>query len=379
MRRILHMTRKEFIQGFQDPRMIAILFLAPLLQTFLFGYAVTTDVTNIEIGIMDQDASSNSRALIEAVMNSGYFVSTGMLRSDADIERALMRGTADVVLVIPAGFADDLAAGRSAPLQILLDGAESNSANVAVGYLSKIFVAQSSQFVDRRVEQLIIKSGGARRTVPLVEAEMRFRFNPELKSAWYMVPGILGMIMLVITMMMTSMAITREREVGTMEQLMVTPIKPYQLLAGKMLPFALVGLVDVTLILALATGHFGLPLVGSIPLLYLASIVFLFTTLGMGLYISTISHTQQQALFVSFLVLLPAILLSGFMFPIDNMPESVQYLTYLNPLRYFLVIVRGVILKGNGWAVLAPQFGMLFALGAALFGLASLRFNKTVQ
>ena len=160
---------------------------------------------------------------------------------------------------------------------------------------------------------------------------------------------------------------------------MVTPIKPYQLLAGKMLPFALVGLVDVTLILALATGHFGLPLVGSIPLLYLASIVFLFTTLGMGLYISTISHTQQQALFVSFLVLLPAILLSGFMFPIDNMPESVQYLTYLNPLRYFLVIVRGVILKGNGWAVLAPQFGMLFALGAALFGLASLRFNKTVQ
>ncbi len=378
MGRILHMARKEFIQIFQDPRMVAILFLVPMIQTFLFGYAVTTDVTNINIAFVDQSGGNESRALIDAVLHSGYFVSAGALTSDEQIETALVGGQADMVLVIPSSFADDLARGRTASVQLLLDGAESNSANVGAGYLSKIFAAQGARFIERRLDQLAVKTGGARRPVPIVNAETRFRFNPELKSAWYMVPGILGMILLVITMLMTSLAITREREVGTMEQLIVTPIKPWQLLAGKMLPFALAGLVDVTLILALATGHFGLPIVGSIGLLYFASAVFLFTALGMGLLISTISQTQQQAMFVSFLVLMPAILLSGFMFPIENMPEPVQYMTYANPLRPFLVIVRGIFLKGNGWAELAPQFAILFGLGVAVFTIASLRFNKTV-
>jgi drug efflux transport system permease protein len=377
--RILHMARKEFIQVFQDPRMVAILFVAPLIQTFLFGYAVTTDVRNVGIAIMDRNLTSESRLLTEAVLNSGYFNLIETPLSDNDIERALVSGEADVVLVVPDTYADDLAHGRTATVQLLLDGAESNSANVAAGYLGKILAAQGAGFIERRLDQLAAKTGGARRAPPIIEAETRFRFNPELKSAWYMVPGILGMIMLVITMLMTSLAITREREVGTMEQLIVTPIRPYELLAGKMLPFALIGLVDVTLILLIAVGHFGLPIVGSIGLLYLATAVFLFTTLGMGLLISTVSQTQQQALFVGFLVMMPAILLSGFMFPLDNMPIEAQYLTYANPLRYYLVIVRGVILKGNGWAELAPQFGMMFALGLAVFGIASMRFNKTVQ
>lgn len=379
MLRILHMARKEFIQVFQDRRMVAILFVAPVLQLFLFGYAITTDVRNIDLGVMDLDDSSASRELTRAVLNSGYFVFAGRLDGDEAIAGALVHGDADVVLVVPHGFGNDLARGQTATVQVLLDGSESNSANLAVGYLGKILLSYGDVALERRAALLSARLGGRPLSLPIVNAETRYRFNPELKSSWFMVPGVLGMIMMIITMLMTSLAITREREIGTMEQLIVTPIQPWQLLAGKMLPFALIGLVDVTLILLAAMGHFGLPLRGSLALLYLAAGVFLFTTLGLGLFISTISHTQQQAMFTSILIMMPAVLLSGFMFPIDNMPRSIQYLTYANPLRYFLIIVRNVILKGCGWNVLAPQFGMLFLLGLILFALASLRFRKTIQ
>ena len=379
MLRILHMARKEFIQVFQDRRMVAILFVAPVLQLFLFGYAITTDVRNIDLGVMDLDDSSASRELTRAVLNSGYFVFAGQLDGDEAIAGALVHGDADVVLVVPHGFGNDLARGQTATVQVLLDGSESNSANLAVGYLGKILLSYGDVALERRAALLSARLGGRPLSLPIVNAETRYRFNPELKSSWFMVPGVLGMIMMIITMLMTSLAITREREIGTMEQLIVTPIQPWQLLAGKMLPFALIGLVDVTLILLAAMGHFGLPLRGSLALLYLAAGVFLFTTLGLGLFISTISHTQQQAMFTSILIMMPAVLLSGFMFPIDNMPRSIQYLTYANPLRYFLIIVRNVILKGCGWNVLAPQFGMLFLLGLILFALASLRFRKTIQ
>ncbi|NLH48434.1 MAG: ABC transporter permease [Myxococcales bacterium] len=373
------MARKEFIQVFQDRRMVAILFVAPVLQLFLFGYAITTDVRNIDLGVMDLDDSSASRELTRAVLNSGYFVFAGQLDGDEAIAGALVHGDADVVLVVPHGFGNDLARGQTATVQVLLDGSESNSANLAVGYLGKILLSYGDVALERRAALLSARLGGRPLSLPIVNAETRYRFNPELKSSWFMVPGVLGMIMMIITMLMTSLAITREREIGTMEQLIVTPIQPWQLLAGKMLPFALIGLVDVTLILLAAMGHFGLPLRGSLALLYLAAGVFLFTTLGLGLFISTISHTQQQAMFTSILIMMPAVLLSGFMFPIDNMPRSIQYLTYANPLRYFLIIVRNVILKGCGWNVLAPQFGMLFLLGLILFALASLRFRKTIQ
>jgi ABC-2 type transport system permease protein len=301
------------------------------------------------------------------------------LTSDEEISGALVHGGADVVLVVPHDFGNDLARGQTAKVQILLDGSESNSTALAVGYLGKILASFGDVALEKRTAALSAKLGGRAVSLPLVNAEIRFRFNPELLSAWYMVPGVLGMILMIVTMLMTSLAITREREIGTMEQLIVTPIRPWELLAGKMLPFALVGLVDVTLILLVAMGHFGLPMRGSLALLYLAAGVFLFTTLGMGLFLSTISHTQQQAMFSSFLFMMPAILLSGFMFPIDNMPVAIQYLTYANPLRYFLYIVRAVILKGCGWNVLAPQYAMMFLLGVILFGIASLRFRKTIQ
>jgi ABC-2 type transport system permease protein len=379
MGRIIHVARKEFIQAFRDPRMFVIIFIAPIFQLFLFGYAVTTDVKNITIAVMDRDRSHASRELVRSVLNSGYFTFVGEVDSDDEIAGALVDTRADVVLVFPERFADRLDRGESAPLQVLMDGAESNSSGVAMGYLQKILVTYGRGEIDKRMDRLVGLTGSAKRPEPWVNPEIRYQYNPELKSSWYMVPGVLALILLVITMILTSLAITREREIGTMEQLVVTPIKPWQLLAGKMIPFAIIGMVDVTLILVVAAGHFGLPMVGSLGLLYFATSIFLFTTLGLGLLISTLSHTQQQAVFLSLMVMQTFILLSGLMFPISNMPEPAQWLTYANPLRYFLVIVRGVILKGNGLFILAPQFFMLFSLGAVVFSLALARFHKTID
>jgi len=377
MGRIVHMVRKEFIQVFRDPRMLGFLFIAPIFQLFLFGYAITTDVRNIRLGIQDRDRSEASRDLARSVIQSGYFTRAEEIRSDEQLGRALVAGRVDMVLVFPEDFARKLDRGETARLQILADGAESNSAGIGVGYLQKILTDLNTRLLEERVARAGVRGSPAGGLSPPVVAQTRYLYNPELKSSFYMVPGVLAMILLVITMLMTSLAITREREIGTMEQLVVTPIKPWQLLAGKMIPFAIVGFVDVNLILVTAVGHFRLPMEGSLGLLYLASVFFLFTTLGMGLLISTVSSTQQQAIFVSLMVMMPAILLSGLMFPIPNMPEPVQWLTYANPLRYFLVIVRGIILKGNGLGVLAPQFFMLFALGAVVFALAVARFRKT--
>lgn len=378
MGRILHITRKEFIQTFRDPRLVVIIFIAPIVQLFIFGYAVTTDVKNITVAVMDLDHSRPGRDLQRSLFHSGYFVDAGRLDSDEDVEAALVRGLADVVLVIPKGFADKLARGETAPIQVLLDGTDSNSIAVGMGYLGKVLASYTQREIDGRLVRLKALTGMGIEPRPIVTPEVRYRYNPELKSSFYMVPGVLVMILMIITMMLTSMAITREREVGTMEQIVVTPIKPWQLLAGKMLPFALVGLVDVTLILLVGVVHFHLPMVGSVALLYLASAIFLFTTLGMGLLISTLANTQQQAIFVTFLFMLPALMISGFMFPIANMPEPIQWLTYANPMRYFLIIVRGVILKGNGLLILAPQFAAMFALGVVLLALATARFRKTI-
>lgn len=379
MGRILNVARKEFIQAFRDPRMFAIIFIAPILQLFLFGYAVTTDVKNITLAVMDRDRSPASRDLVRSVLNSGYFTFVGGVDTEEQIEAALVDTRTDVVLVFPERFSEQLDRRESAPLQALMDGTDSNSSGVAMGYLQKILFTFGRGEIGKAMDRLTGLTGSARMPEPWVNPEIRYQYNPELKSSWYMVPGVLAMILLVITMLLTSLAITREREIGTMEQLVVTPIKPWQLVAGKMIPFAVIGLIDVTLILVVAAGHFDLPMVGSLGLLYFAASIFLFTTLGMGLLISTLSHTQQQAIFLALMVMLPAVLLSGLMFPIANMPEPVQWLTYANPLRYFLVIVRGVILKGNGWLILAPQLFMLFSLGAVVFSLAVSRFHKTIE
>jgi ABC-2 type transport system permease protein len=379
MIRVLYMARKEFVQIFRDPRMFMIIFVAPIFQLFLFGYAATNDVNNITMAIMDRDHSLASRDLQRALFNSGYFADAGAADSDDDIEGALVHGYADMVLIIPEGFGDDLARNQQAQLQVLLDGAESNSATVGMGYLGKTLASYTSASIQTRLARVAVQTNGRVRSLPLVTPEPRFRYNPELKSSVFFVPGVIAMILMVITMLLTSMAITREREIGTIEQLVVTPIKPYQLLLGKMLPFAIIGMVDITIILIVSAGHFHIVIKGSIPLLYFSAVLFLFTTLGMGLLISTLANTQQQAIFVTLMLLQPAILLSGLMFPIANMPEPVQWFTYLNPMRYFLVIIRGIILKGNDFMTLAPQFYLLFALGVVIFAVAVTRFHKTIE
>jgi ABC-2 type transport system permease protein len=379
MTRVIFIAGKEFIQVFRDPRLMFIIFVTPVIQLFLFGYAVTMDVNNITVAVMDQDRSSESRRLLAAVFNSGYFTRVNDADSERDLAANLVHTRADLALVIPPHFARDLNQNRDAAIQFLLDGTESNSATVGMGYIAKTLANYARAEINTRLAGIAALTGGKVRSLPLITAQTRFQYNPELRSSLYFVPGVLAMILMIVTMLLTSLAITREREAGTIEQLVVTPIKPYQLILGKMLPFIIIGFADIVIILIVAVGHFHLPMRGSVALLFFAALCFLFSTLGVGLLISTISRTQQQAIFAGVLFLNPAILLSGLMFPIENMPRSVQYLTYINPLRYFLVIMRGIILKGNGILVLADQFFMLFAIGFILFSIAVSRFKKNLE
>jgi ABC-2 type transport system permease protein len=295
------------------------------------------------------------------------------------LAEALVLSRADLALVVPAGFGDRLRRGDQARLQVIIDGAESNSGTVGLGYLGKALGGYSMDSVSANLPAIAMRTEGRLRSLPMIVAQTRFRFNPDLKSSFFFVPGVIGMTTMIMTILMTNMALTREREVGTIEQLVVTPIKSYELMLGKILPFTLIGLVDITLILPVATGHFGLPLRGSIPLIYLGALLFFMSSLGIALIISTMARTQQQAVFVTFLFIFPLVLLSGLMFPIANMPEPIQWLTALNPLRYFLVVLRGVIIKGNGFMTLLPEFAKMLALGIGTFTVAVLRFKRNID
>jgi ABC-2 type transport system permease protein len=272
------------------------------------------------------------------------------------------------------GFGADLAAGRTAAVQVIVDGTDSNTAAVVLDYAARITQAYSKDVLDMRIAALPvpIRRPGA------VELESRAWFNDNLESRNFYVPGVIAIIVLLITLMLTSMAVVREKEIGTMEQIIVTPITPVEFILGKTVPFALIGLADVLLITTIGVGWFGIPIRGSLLVLFGATVLYLLTTLGIGLLISTVSQTQQQAMMSSFFFYFPAVLLSGFMFPIANMPTVVQWLTYLNPLRYFLVIVRGVFLKGVGPDILWPQMASLAVMGVVTLGLASRRFRKTL-
>jgi ABC-2 type transport system permease protein len=372
IRRILHLVRKELLQLRRDPQMLRIVFISPIFQLFIFGYAVTTDVKHVATALLDQDRSVQSRELAERFVRSGYFDIERRPSGPAEVDQLLDSGQVQVALVIPRGFAADLAADRTARVQLLLDGSDSMTAAMVGGYAGGVAGEYSGQVATERLERLRAQV----QRVPAVEQRTRVWYNPELKSVRYMVPGVLSMILFLITMLLTSMAIVKEREIGTLEQLVVTPITPAELIVGKTLPYIGIGFIDMLLVLALSTFWFRVPIAGSVTLLFALSTVFIFTSLGLGLFISTISHTQQQAMMSTFFFMLPSILLSGFMFPIANMPQVIQYVTMLIPLRYFLVIVRGIFLKGNGFAILWPQVAVLLAFGVAILGLAALRFRK---
>lgn len=352
--------------------MMVLSFMAPVLQLMLLGYAATTDITNIPMLVYDQDRTSMSREFIDQFARSGYFDIVRTIDSPREIDHDIEVGHVWLALVIPSDFTSNLLSLRQASVQLLADGSDANSANISIGYANQIIATYSRSIVadvQRRVPQAAVP--------PRVDPEIRVWFNPELKSRNFMVPGVLAMVLMIITMTLTSLAVVREKEIGTLEQLLVTPIKPYQLILGKLLPFVLIGAVDVCLVLLVSRFWFGVPLRGSVALLFALSGLFVLTTLGLGLFVSTISKTQQQAMMTAqFFFFMPFIYLSGFAFPIENMPMGIQYVTYLIPLRYFITIIRGVFLKGVGIAELWPQAAALWIIGGVILTLSILRFNR---
>ena len=370
--RIRRVVVKEFIQLFRDRRMKAIVFVIPLMQLIVFGYAVTTDVNDIRTAIYDLDRTAESRELFRRLEASGYFSISYSVQSPAEVQELLDRGKITAAIQVNRGFSADIKRKQQTGIQILVDGTDSNTATVAMDYANRIILKYAR---DLGTSALLISPlpapvrGG-------IELNALAWYNPELKSKNYNVPGVIAFVIMLTCLLLTSMAVVREREIGTMEQLMVTPIRPLELILGKTIPFALIGFFDMLLVTAVAFLKFDIPMKGSFALLIAATAVYLLSVLGMGLFISTIAKTQQQALMATFLFYVPAVLLSGFMFPVDNMPEVIQYGTYLNPLRYFLVIIRGIFLKGNGIAVLWPQMAALLVLGLVVMTISSLRFSK---
>lgn len=367
--RIKEMVIKEFNQVFRDRRMKAIIFVTPILQLLIFGYAVTTDVKSINTAFYDLDHSYESRELGRRLEASGYFTINVTPSSTKEMADLLDRGKVLAAIQVNKGFSRDLARGIPTEVQIIVDGTDSNTASVAMEYSTRVV---------NRFGQEIGTRAGMQRVVKPARIDLRSRawYNPDLRSRNYNVPGVIAIIIMLTCLLLTAMAVVREREIGTMEQLMVTPLKPVELMLGKTIPFALIGFLDMALVTTIGVFWFDIPIKGSIPLLVLSTAIYLLSVLGVGLFISTISRTQQQALMATFLFYIPAVLLSGFMFPIENMPSAIQYGTYLNPLRYFLVIIRGIFLKGNGINILWPQMAALLCLGVVVMTLSAMRFRK---
>jgi ABC-2 type transport system permease protein len=381
-RRLKSMLIKEFIQAFRDPRMRIILFGPPLMQLIIFGYAANNDIRNISMAIYDLDRTPQSRELVGRFASSGYFRIVRDVDNPRELRRLMDDGTASAALQINEGFSRDSQKRQGTAIQIIVDGTDSNTASVVMAYSQRVVAEYSRQILQERLNKLpdlppslkkpFFQHGG-------IEIQSRAFFNPNLESRNFFVPGIIALLIMLVTLILTCMSIVREREIGTMEQIIVSPIRPVELILGKTIPFALIGYLDVILVIVVGVFLFDVPIRGSIPLLLFSATLYLLSSLGIGLFISTISKSQQQAMMTMFFYFMPAILLSGFIFPIDNMPRVVQYLTYANPLRYFLVIIRGIFIKGIGFEILWPQMLALGVLGLIVFFFSSLRFRKRLE
>jgi ABC-2 type transport system permease protein len=353
-----YLIRKEFLQLRRDRKMLPLIFVAPVLQLVLLGFAANLDVRRLPTAIVDRDMTSMSRNLQERFLASEYFDGGSDLSTPAEIEAALVAGTVDVVIVIPRGFTADRHSGRAGELQVLIDGTNSTVGTAALNYVQGVVSAASG------------------RTAP-VEVRSRVWFNPSMETRNFMVPGILAILLMLVTMVLSSLAIVKEKELGTLEQLNVTPISARQMVIGKLIPFVIIGVVDVALVLAVSQVVFGVPFRGSAFLLFAASLLFLASTLGLGLLISTVAENQQQAMLTAaFFVMIPMFFLSGFAFPVESMPRAIRWMTYVFPLRYYLVIIRGIFLKGAGLVELWQQFAALAGFGAGIILLAASRFRK---
>jgi len=372
MGRLAHIVHKEFTQIRRDLTTVRLIIAAPLIQLILIGYAANTDVRNVRVAAYDGDRSADSRLLLQEIDRSYYFTIVDMVDDPRRLEQGLLTGRAQIGVSIPKDLHTDLMRGEGAQVGLLVDGSDSATAGVAASYLSGIITARGVHLRLRDAR----RSGTIGTAIPTLTAEPRVWYNVDLSSVNYMVPGVFGLVLMVLTVTLSALSIVRERENGTLEQLMVTPLRPRELLFGKIIPFVVLAMLDAGMIFLLARGWFHVPFRGSLLILFGTALLFLLSSLGLGLLISAISRTQQEAQLVAFLFMMPSVLLSGFMFPIQNMPPAIQYITYLIPFRYFLVVVRGLFLRGVGLEVLWPQVAAIAISGVIIFGLGLAAFRK---
>ena len=372
--RIFTVLRKEFRSVLRDPRMRMVILVLPVVQALVFGYAVSLDVRHVHLGILDRDQTTASRALAARFSGSSYFDVVAYPRDEAEARRLIDASDAAAILQIDAGYEGDWQGGRTAVAQLIIDGSDSNTARFVVNYASVIAATYNNQLVLDRVLRL----AGQVLPVGSVDLQPRAWFNADLESRNFYVPGIIANLVMLVSLMLTSMSIVREKEAGTIEQIMVTPIRPVEFILGKCAPFAVIGFLNVGMVALVGLYWFDIPLRGSFALLLVGTAFFLLSTLGIGLFISTVSQTQQQAMMTTFFFFFPAMLFSGFIFPIANMPPVIQWLSLADPLRYFLIIIRGIFLKGIGWDLLWPQFAALLGIGLIVLTFAVKRFHKTL-
>jgi ABC-2 type transport system permease protein len=375
---LLNVIVKELLQLRRDTKMLRMVFGAPIIQLVILGFAVNTDVRRIPTVLVDQDRSAESRDLVDRFVRSDYFELVAVEEQAQDVDRWLVRGDAQAALIIGTGFARDIHSGRVPAIQLVADGSDSSSTMVVLGYASRIISEKSVEILADRLAQIVAEVG----SIPAgrIELVSRIFYNPNLSSRWFYVPAVLALILMLMTMILTAMGVVREKEIGTMEQLIVTPIRSWQLILGKLIPFAAIGLVQILLVTSVAVFGFRVPVRGSFWLLLFLSQIFILNTLGLGLLVSTVVRTQQQAMMTAaFTMMLPMILLSGLIFPIENMPRFMQLVTYVIPLRYYATIIRGIFLKGAGISVLWPEALTLLFMGSAILALAAMRFRKRLD
>ncbi len=366
--RLKRMLVKEFLQMLRDPRMRLVVFGLPVMQMLIMAFALTTDVTRVRIAVLDHDRTPVSRELLSAFTGGGYFRIIHQVDAMDEMTRLLDRGTVRAGLRIPAGFAGDIRAGRLAQVQLIADGTDSNTTAIVLGYAGGIV----SDFNTRLYGHL------PGRAVP-VEMAVRAWFNPNQESRLYYVPALIAVMLLVFSLLLTSIGIVKEKEIGTIEQVMVTPIRKMEFILGKTIPYIITGYISMTIMFILAVVVFGVRIHGSVLLLYGLTGIYLCGNLGLALLVSASANTQQQALLTAFFIIMPCVLLSGFMFPVHNMPTVVQYVTWVNPMRWYLEILRGVVMKGVGFQTLWPAVAAQLALAIGFLFLASKRFRKTLR
>lgn len=375
MTQLMAFVVKEVRQTVRDRRIMSLLLVAPMVQLIVFGFAVNFDVDKVPAAVVDLDGTARSRAYMNSLMADGTLTRVADFSNAEQAQSMLDEGKASVAIILPQGLDRDVSRGQTADVQVLVDGSDPNRSGVASGVTTNFFGTLNQRLADARLRELSALRGQALQ-VPTVGLRPRVYYNPRLKTALFMVPGITAMLLLLVTTIVTAMGLAREREMGTLEQVLVTPVPAGVMMLGKLIPFLLVGLFDFALAMAVGAWLFEMPLLGSFPLALLATALYLAATLGTGLFISTLSTSQQQAFMGGFLFMLPAMLLSGILTPVRSMPDWLQPVTYLNPVRYYIEILRAVLLKGAGAQELWPQFAALAVFGMAIVTLASRRFSK---